>query len=403
MSTALARPDLISLAAGFTDSESLPVHETRELLDDVLGSARSGRAALQYGTTVGDAELRRLTGEHLHRQDGPSAPEAVYSPERLFITGGSQQLLYLVSECLCGPGDLVLVEDPTYFVFLSILQSHGLQCRGIPLGADGIDLARLEQVLESLKRTGAIRRLKLLYLVTYFQNPTGVSASWANKAAVLALLRRYERAAGHPLYVVEDAAYRELRFAGDDVPSLLTARGAAGRVVYAGTFSKPFSTGVRVGYGILPRPLLEVVLRVKANHDFGTSNLLQQLLKRALASGVYDRHLVDLRRRYAHKALAMTRSLRRHFPPFVGWDEPRGGLYVWARLPKSAKSGMHSRLFASALRHGVLYVPGGLCYAPDPTRPKPDHELRLSFGGARVRDIRAGIARLGAALAECLR
>jgi 2-aminoadipate transaminase len=400
MSTALARPQLISLAAGFTDSESLPVDEAREILQDVLGSARNGRAALQYGTTVGDGGLRRLTGEHLHRQDGAAVPAALYAPERLCITSGSQQLLYILTECLCSPGDLVLLEDPTYFVYLGIVQSHGLDCRGIPLAADGIDLAHLERTLDSLKRSGAIRRLRLLYLVTYFQNPTGVSAVWAKKAAALELLRRYEKSAGHPIYLVEDAAYRELRFAGDDVPSLLAARRAADRVIYAGTFSKPFATGVRVGWGVLPASLLEVVLRVKANHDFGTSNLLQQLMKRALVSGAYDRHVLALRERYAHKAAVMVKAMRRHFPAGAAWDEPRGGLYVWARLPRSIKSGTRSRLFRAALRHDVLYVPGALCYGPDPTRPRPDHELRMSFGGASVPDIRTGIARLGATLRE---
>jgi 2-aminoadipate transaminase len=398
MSATLSRPNLISLAAGFTDSDSLPVKETRELLNGLLGSARTGRVALQYGSTAGDPSLRGVTGEHLHRLDGATAPDTLYSPARIFISGGSQQLLYLLTECLCDPGDLVLLEDPTYFVYLGIVQSHGLECRGIPLAADGLDLAHLERTLEALKRSGAIRRVKLLYLVTYFQNPTGVSAAWAKKAGALELLRRYEKAAGHPIYLLEDAAYRELRFAGDDVPSLLTAKRAADRVIYAGTFSKPFATGVRVGYGVVPEGLLKVVLRVKANHDFGTSSLLQQLMQRALVTGAYDRHLGVLRARYAHKAAVMVRAIREHFPAEVEWDEPRGGLYVWARLPRSVKSGMKSRLFRAALQHDVLYVPGELCYAPDPTRARPNHELRISFGGASVPDLRTGIARLGATL-----
>ena len=403
MNTALRRPNLISLAAGFTDRESLPVNETRELMDGLLRSASSGRVALQYGSTAGDTDLRRLTGEHLQRLDGTRASPALYSPERMVISGGSQQLLYLLTECLCDPGDLVLVEDPTYFVYLGIVQSHGLECRGIPLVPDGIDLAHLERALDSLTRSGAIRRVKLLYLVSYFQNPTGVSSVWEKKAAALELLGCYEKAAGHPIYLIEDAAYRELRFTGADVPSLLTARRAADRVVYAGTFSKPFATGVRVGYGVMPEALLRVLLRVKANHDFGTSSLLQQLMKRALMTGAYDRHLEVLRARYAHKAAVMVQAIREHFPASVEWDEPRGGLYVWARLPRRVKSGMKSRLFRSALGHDVLYVPGELCYADDPTRPKPDHEMRISFGGASVPDIRTGIARLGATLRELRR
>jgi 2-aminoadipate transaminase len=410
MSTALVRPQVISLAAGFTDSETLPVAEARRLLHALLGSPKSARAALQYGTTKGDPELRRIAAGRLAAQDaaagGPGGRRSVaagtYSPERLFITTGSQQLLYVVTECLCDPGDIVLVEDPTYFVYLGIIQSHGLGCRGIRLTGSGLDLAHLEQVLENLRRQGNIRRLKLLYLVTYHQNPTGLSTDYRRKAGALELLRRYERPAGHPIYVLEDAAYRELRFAGADVASALTLPHARDRVIYAGTFSKTFATGVRVGFGLLPEVLLRVVLRVKGNHDFGTSNLLQQLLRRALTTNCYDRHLQVLRRRYAQKAEGMVRALQQHFPPAVEWTQPDGGLYIWARLPATLKSGLRSPLFHRALEHDVLYVPGELCYAPDPTRPRPNREMRLSFGGATVSDIRTGIARLGATLHELL-
>ena len=121
MATALARPQLISLAAGFTDSETLPVKEVSRLLKEILGSPRSGQAALQYGTTIGDAALRRLTARRLHSVDGQPAAKRAYSPGRMIITNGSQQMLYMVTEALCDPGDIVLVEDPSYFVYLGIL------------------------------------------------------------------------------------------------------------------------------------------------------------------------------------------------------------------------------------------------------------------------------------------
>ena len=424
MKLPLDHPSLISLAAGFTDNESLPVAEARALLNEILGSSKTGRMALQYGTTVGDPQLRRLTAERLWQLDSsrgtrstaslidmkrestvglsPRELKEIYSPERAIITSGSQQLLYMLTECLCDPGDVVLVEDPTYFVYLSIVQSHGLQCRGIRLAEDGIDLGDLEHTLKALQRSGGLKRVKMLYLVSYYQNPTGITTSFVKKVEALKRLKQFERAAGHPIYLLEDAAYRELRFAGDDVSSALAVKGAADRVIYAGTYSKPFATGARVGFGILPEPLLDAVLRVKANHDFGTSNLLQQLLSRALASCRYEKHLSALRHRYARKAVAMVKAMREHFPADVRWEEPRGGLYVWARLPGSVKSGLKSKLFQSALKHGVLYVPGELCYADDPTRRKPNHEMRISFGSATEADIRAGIARLGATLRELL-
>lgn len=398
MQAALSRPRLISLAAGFTDNESLPVAEARILLREILGRPESGRAALQYGTTLGDPMLRRLTADRVRRLDGGSAKAEAYSPQRTIITSGSQQLLYMVTEALCDPGDIVLVEDPTYFVYLGILQSHGVRARGVRLERDGIDLAHLKNVLERLERSGELHRVKLLYLVSYCQNPTGATTSFTKKGRALVLLKKYERACRHPIHLLEDTAYRELRFAGEDVKSALAVTGFSQRVILAGTYSKPFATGARVGFGLVPDPVLAAVTRIKGNHDFGTSNLLQQLLARALASGRYERHLARLRRRYARKASVMREALAAHFPNDVEWWEPAGGLYFWVRLPRRLRTGAQSKLFQTALAQDVLYVPGRLCYAHDPTRCRPDHEMRLSFGGASEANIRAGIARLGAVL-----
>jgi len=398
MKLTLDHPKLVSLAAGFTDNESLPLKETRELLDTVLSSPRRGRPALQYGSTTGDPLLRELTAAHTQSEDAQRSAR-VYDPARTIITGGSQQLLYMTAEALCDPGDIVLVEDPTYFVFLGITASHGLRCRGIRLAHDGIDLAHLEDVLGELKRSGGLRRVKMLYLVSYFQNPTGRTTSFAKKQAALELLRQYERAAGHPIFLLEDAAYRELRFAGEDERSAL-ATDFADRVIYTGTYSKPFATGARVGFGILPEPVFTAVSRIKGNHDFGTSNLLQQLLSRALESGAYERHLPVLRQRYAAKATRMVNAIRKHFPPKVKWDDPRGGLYVWAQLPPRMKSGVKSKLFQTALKRDVLYVPGELCYCDDAARRTPNREMRLSFGGANDNEIPIGIARLGKVIEE---
>jgi 2-aminoadipate transaminase len=403
MALTLSRPDLISLAAGFTDNESLPVRETRAIVRDLLSNPHKGRPTLQYGTTPGDPVLRRLTAERLRRLDNVGEPSAVYDPERVLISGGSQQILYMVTEALCDPGDIVLVEDPTYFVYLGILQSHAIQARGIRVERDGLDLEHLQRTLERLKRTGAIRRLKMLYVVSYFHNPTGLTLSWKKKAEALALLRRYEPAAGHPIYLLEDAAYRELRFRGEDVSSALTARGASSRVIYAGTYSKPFASGIRAGFGILPRQLFTPVVRIKGNHDFGTSTLIQHILTKALGGGIYDAHLQRLHKRYAAKSSAMLKAFRKHVPSEVEWWTPEGGLYFWVRLPNGLSAGQHSRLFKQAVKAGVLYVPGELCYAPDASRRVPENELRISFGGAKLKDIPEGVARLGRVFRKLLK
>jgi 2-aminoadipate transaminase len=401
MQTALSRPKLISLAAGFTDNLTLPVEISRRLLNQVLRSPKTGRPALQYGITAGETNLRQLTARHLQKLDWGGTPcrrPQIHSPEHVIITGGSQQLLYMTLEALCDEGDIVLVEDPTYFVFLSILQSRGLRARGVRLERDGLDLAHLETVLQRLKKSGEIRRVKALYLISYFQNPTGATTRFEKKGGVLELLKKFERAATHPIYLLEDAAYRELRFNGPDIKSALMMRGAAERVIYTGTYSKPFAPGARVGFGLLPEPLFTTVQRIKGNHDFGTANLLQQLLAGALETGLYDRHVAKIKKRYGQKAQVMKRALAEHFPPNVEIWESGGGLYFWARLPRNVATGVKSKIFQTALKNDVLYVPGELCYADDPARKKPDHEMRLSFGSAGEENIQEGIKRLGAVL-----
>ncbi len=393
MQLTLDRPKLISLAAGFTDHASLPVEETTRLLRSILADSKIARASLQYGSTAGDPVLRKLTIDRLRKLDC-SPDSSIYAPEKVLVTHGSQQLLYLITECLCDPGDIVLVEDPTYFVYLGILQSHGIDARGIKLESDGLDLSQLERVLEDLKRRGQLPRVKMLYLVSYFQNPSGVTTAFEKKKAALQILRRFERDAGHPIYLLEDAAYRELRFAGNEEPSALTV--SSDRVIYAGTYSKPFATGIRVGYGVAPEPLLTVLNRVKGNHDFGTAHLLQQILRAALQNGAYEKHLEILRARYAAKARVLVKAISKEFPENVQWQQPKGGLYVWSKT--KIATGRKSPLFTRALAENVLYVPGELCYAEDSTRRTPRNEMRISFGGASEREMRAGIKRLGTAL-----
>jgi 2-aminoadipate transaminase len=431
MQTALSRPGLMSLAAGFTDNATLPVDLSHKLLNRVLRSPKSGQPALQYGVTAGETNLRQLTARHLQKLDlggtpcrrpksqgrRHAVPPEIHSWKRVLITGGSQQLLYMTLEALCDEGDIVLVEDPTYFVFLSILQSRGIRARGVRLERDGLDLAHLETVLQCLKKSGELRRLKTLYLISYFQNPTGATTGFAKKRGILKLLKKFERAAGHPIYLLEDAAYRELSFSGRaDLPasrdtrqrvptippSALMVSGAADRVIYTGTYSKPYAPGARVGFGLLPEPLFTAVQRIKGNHDFGTANLLQQLIATALQTGLYDRHVAKIEKRYGQKARVMKQALAEHFPPNVEIWESGGGLYFWARLPKHVATGITSKIFQTALKNDVLYVPGELCYAEDPARKKPDHEMRLSFGSASEANIREGIQRLGKVLQKIM-
>jgi 2-aminoadipate transaminase len=183
MKTALERPRLISLAAGFTDNATLPVAEVAAITRDLLRHPASERASLQYGTTAGSPELRNELARRCERS----------AADDVIVTNGSQQLLYILSEILCDAGDIVLLEDPTYFVYLGILEAMGTRA----FGFHGIEA--LAARLEWLKKRGLLPRLKMLYLVTYFRNPTGYTWSLDEKHEALALVRHYERAAGHPI------------------------------------------------------------------------------------------------------------------------------------------------------------------------------------------------------------
>ncbi len=404
MSEALKQPDLISLAAGFTDNQSLPVAATKELTRQILEHSQHGRQALQYGPGVGNERLHHHTRKILAELDGRLNFQDQTPYNNLLITHGSQQFLYLITEALCDPGDIIIVEDPTYFVYLSIMQSHGIEARTAPMEEDGASIERLEDTLERLTRNGEIKRLKFIYSVTYFQNPTGITTSLEKKRAVLSLLRRYEKSAGHRLYYVEDAAYRELNFPKYNAPpSSLTLDDYRDRIVYTGTYSKPFATGIRVGFGILPESLYTPVLNIKGNHDFGTAHFLQVILAAAIETKVYTKQLNKARKQYAKKCQAMVDALATHFPEEVHFSIPDGGLCLWATLPKYITTGPKSQYFRASLDAGVLYVPGAFAFADDPTRKKPNSTMRLSFGSASVSQIQEGIERLGKTLKSRLR
>ncbi len=390
MKLALERRHLISFAAGFTDNETLPVEEVAALTREVLSRPKTARAALQYGTTIGLPQLRHELLRRWQKQD--RVAKTKFAADDVVVTSGSQQLLYLVSEVLCDPGDVVLVEDPTYFVYLGIVEAMGIRAAGFG------SIAHLKSRFDELKRRRLLSRLKLLYLVTYFQNPTGHTWSLDEKREALAIVKHYERVAGHPIYIVEDAAYRDLRFEGNDVPSFKSLDPRNERVVYTNTLTKPFATGIKIGYGILPTPLMRAALRSKGNHDFGSSNFLQTILARAQAEGLYERHLPKIAAGYRRKRDAMIAGLDANFPTSARYEKPHGGLYVWVELPARMNTGAKSRLFKRALDAGVFYVPGEMCYCADPSRRIPQNCMRLSFGAPTIPEIKKGIRLLADAL-----
>jgi len=215
---ALEGPDLISLAAGLVDEASLPAEEVARAAAELLAHPEAGRAALQYGTTQGHPPLRERALAHVCAADGVRPEDLSLTPEEVIITTGSQQLLYLLSETLLDPGDIVVTEAPSYFVYHGVLIGKGVRVLAVPMDADGMDIDALEALLQQLERSGELSRLKLIYTVDYFQNPSGLTLSAPRRRRLVELVRRFSRR--HRILILEDAAYRELRIDGPDLPSI---------------------------------------------------------------------------------------------------------------------------------------------------------------------------------------
>ncbi len=393
MHKALAHPELVSLAAGFVDQASLPSEATRSAAASLLADGERARAALQYGTTNGDPMLRRQILERLAAADGGSG---ALDEERVVLTPGSNQMLYLLAETLLDPGDIVLCDAPSYFVFMGIVKNMGAQARGVATDEQGMRMDALEAELEDRAAAGELGRVKAIYVVSYFDNPRSVSLAAERRGRLVELAKRYSRE--HPLYVIEDAAYRELRYAGDDEKSVLAHDIDGQHVIYAGTFSKSFSPGVRVGYGILPKSLLDPLLAIKGNLDFGSPHFSQRLISEVLRLSLYDPHVELLRDVYQRKQTAMLRALDLHLGQkgLARYLRPHGGLYVWVELVQDIDTGQHGKLFPLAVEEGVLYVPGAYFFCDVQSAPRSC--MRLSFGVQSEERVEAGIAKLARAI-----
>ncbi|MBA4067269.1 MAG: PLP-dependent aminotransferase family protein [Isosphaera sp.] len=390
---ALDDPGLISFAAGLVDEASLPAAEVGAAVAEIMADPAAARAALQYGSTQGLPRLRELVLDHLCAADGVTPAELNLTPADVTITTGSQQLLYLLGEVLFDAGDVVLCEAPSYFVYHSLLQSHGVRVLAVPMDDGGMRVDALEALLERLRRSGELPRVKAVYTVDYFQNPTGLTLAADRRPELVDLARRYST--DHRILVVEDAAYRELRYSGPDLPSVKRFDPGNEFVVYAGTFSKPCAPGLKTGYAVMPPEVTDAVLHLKGSHDFGSTNLAQHVLARLLASGAYRRHVGTLRGVYRAKRDLMLAALDREFGdlPGASWTVPAGGMFVWLTL-NGIDTGPGGPLVPAALAAGVLYVPGEFGHVPDEAGRVPDDGCRLCFGVATADQIPEGVRRL---------
>jgi 2-aminoadipate transaminase len=404
MQQGVEHPHVLSLAAGLVDPGSLPQTEARQVVQRALSDDIQARLALQYGTTAGDARLREQLAEYVSRLESASNPrgQRTASPHDIVCTTGSQQLLALLADALLDPGDICLVAAPTYFVFLGVLD--GVRARTIALPADeyGLCTAALEAELQRLDQTGELPRVKLIYVVSEFENPSGISLSLARRAELVEIARRWSKA--QRILVLEDAAYRELHYDAPPRPSVWSFDTEGDTVIHAGTFSKSFSPGLRVGFGVMPSDVRDAICDLKGNQDFGSANFNQHLLAELLASGLFAEHAEQVRAAYRVKRDAMLAAAGEFFAdlPGVSWVHPHGGLYVWMTLPDRVKTGFNSPLFRRAVDvEQVMYVPGELCFG-GPREQRQRNHMRLSFGVQNPDGIREGMRRLSRAVRAVL-
>src|SRR3954464_1306730 len=367
----LARePGIISLSTGWPSPSLYPVKQLAKITADVF--REEGGAALSYLTAEGLWPLREQIATKWR-----FATEA----EEIIVTSGAQQALDLVSRALLEPGDVAVIETPTYTGLLNTLRAPGARVIGVPFDRDGLDLDALEHVL-------ARHEIKLCALQTVSQNPTGRDLSPERRERLAALARERN------FFVLEDGGYSDLRFEGESPRPVREL--APGHVLYVDSLSKTVGGGLRIGWIAARGPVFDRLAMLKLNSDFHTNTLSQHITARFLAAGLYEKHLAKSNPFYRERRDLMMEALEKHLAGEYRAERPRGGHHVWAQLLRPVDE---RALYREALRAGVSFTPGGAVTVDRP----PMVSLRLSFSLVDPDDLDEGIRRLARALREVRR
>lgn len=370
--------NVISFAGGLPDPSTFPVEDIKRIVNDILDTYSA--QALQYGTTSGVSPLRKeiVNFSSLRGISG-------ISEDDITVTVGSEEALYLIFSLFINPGDIVIVEAPSYVSALNILRSRRPQLIGIELKQDGMDLEKLESVLKQLRNEG--KTPKLLYTIPTAQNPGGVTMPLENRKRLMELASEYD------LIIVEDDAYGFIVFEGESPPAL-KALDKEGRVIYLGTFSKILAPGFRLGWVIVQdRDFRRKMEMLKASIDLHTPTLTQYIAAEAIRRGVIMNNVPKIRKIYKEKRDAMLHAMEKYFPKEAEWSKPIGGMFVFAWLPKKINT---NDMLMKAMERGVAYVPGAGFY-PDLSGT---NTMRLNFSYPKIEEIYEGIKILGDTIKE---
>jgi 2-aminoadipate transaminase len=375
------RPEVISLAGGLPDTTTFPPKLYAKLMASV--AAESTARALQYGPTEGMEATVECIVEVM------AAEATAVDPSEVIVTTGGQQVIDLVCKTLIDPGDVIVAEAPTYPGAVPTFSAYQAEVEQIEMDADGMPIDALESVLDRLQEQG--RRPKFIYTIPNFHNPGGVTMSLPRRRRLVEVARERE------LLVLEDNPYGLLRYEGEPLPTLYSLDAqAAGRggasdlVIYLGTFSKILSPGLRLGWAVAPRAVLEKLNLGKQGADLCSSPMTQLFVAAYFSQCDWREYLETLKSLYSRRRDVMLEALEEHFGGRAEWTRPQGGLFIWATLGGNVDT---TDLLARS--EGVAFVPGRAAYADGRSGSS---SMRLNFAGVADEDIRQGVRRIGEAL-----
>jgi 2-aminoadipate transaminase len=369
------RDDVISLAGGMPDTSTFPPDSYASLMNTV--AAESCARALQYSPTEGLALVKQCIVDVMRAED------MEVDPDELLVTTGGQQVIDLVCKTLVDPGDVVVTEAPTYPGAVPTFCAYQADVVQVTMDRDGMRIDELIETLDQLERTG--RRPKFIYTVPNFHNPGGVTLSLERRRELVRIAGERE------LLVLEDNPYGLLRYEGQPLPTLRSLDEEF--VIYASTFSKILSPGVRLGWTAAPAPVLAKMNIGKQASDLCSSSISQYFVGAYFDSGPWEEYVRSLIEIYRRRRDVMLDSLAEHFPREAEWTHPQGGLFIWATLPDYIDT---TDLLARALQDHVAFVPGRAAYVDG----RGGSAMRLNFSGVDEDDIREGIRRIGEVVRE---
>lgn len=373
----LSDPTIISFAAGNPAPESFPVKELAQISEDIF--ANSSTTALQYSLTEGYPPLRDAVANRLKEK---------FSIGREFdstvIVTGGQQGIELTCKAFCNEGDTVICENPTFIGALNAFRSNGANTVGVELEDDGINIEKLEETIKNTKNA------KLIYVIPTFQNPAGITTSYEKRKKIYELAKKYK------LVIIEDNPYGELRFAGDEIPTI-KSMDTEGLVVYCGSFSKILSAGMRVGFMCAPSEIISKAVVAKQVEDVHTNIFFQMLCHRYMTECDLDKHIQGIRALYRKKCTLMLTELEKNMPECVKFTRPEGGLFIWCTLPDSIDLG---EFVKAAIANKVAVVPGT---AFNCDTEAPSHSFRLNYSTPSDEQIVTGIKLLGDTVKQFLK